>query len=149
MRQVSVWCIIVVLFGVAASVATGQDLKTEEQKTFYALGLALSQNLAPFNLSEAELELVKSGLTDGMLNRPRKVDLPAYAPKLQELQQSRLAVAAASEKKAQSDLSRQSGQREGREQDPVGGDRHHRQARNRCVAHGDRQGQGSLHRHAD
>jgi FKBP-type peptidyl-prolyl cis-trans isomerase FkpA len=99
MRQVSVWCIIAVLFGVGASVATGQDLKTEEQKTFYALGLVLSQNLAPFNLSEAELELVKSGLTDGMLNRPRKVDLPAYAPKLQELQQSRLAVAAASEKK--------------------------------------------------
>jgi FKBP-type peptidyl-prolyl cis-trans isomerase FkpA len=99
MRQVSVWCIIVLLFGVAASVATGQDLKTEEQKTFYALGLALSQNLAPFNLSEAELELVKAGLTDGLLNRPRKVDLPAYAPKLQELQQSRLAVAATSEKK--------------------------------------------------
>jgi FKBP-type peptidyl-prolyl cis-trans isomerase FkpA len=99
MRQVSVWCIIAVLFGVGASVATGQDLKTEEQKTFYALGLALSQNLAPFNLSEAELELVKAGLTDGLLNRPRKVDLPAYAPKLQELQQSRLAVAATSEKK--------------------------------------------------
>jgi FKBP-type peptidyl-prolyl cis-trans isomerase FkpA len=100
MRQVSVWCIAALLIGVAAGVVTGQELKTEEQKTFYALGLALSQNLAPFNLSEAELELVKSGLTDGLLNRPRKVDLPAYAPKLQELQQSRLAVAASSEKKA-------------------------------------------------
>src|SRR5262245_54507316 len=99
MRHASVVCIIVVLFGVTAGVATGQDLKTEEQKTFYALGLALSQKLAPFNLSEAALELVKSGLTDGMLNRPRKVDLPAYATKLQELQQSRLATAAASEKK--------------------------------------------------
>jgi FKBP-type peptidyl-prolyl cis-trans isomerase FkpA/FKBP-type peptidyl-prolyl cis-trans isomerase FklB len=100
MRQVSVWCIAALLIGVAAGVVTGQELKTEEQKTFYALGLALSQNLAPFNLREAELELVKSGLTDGLLNRPRKVDLPAYAPKLQELQQSRLAVAASSEKKS-------------------------------------------------
>ncbi|MGH7335901.1 MAG: FKBP-type peptidyl-prolyl cis-trans isomerase [Candidatus Rokuibacteriota bacterium] len=100
MRQVSVGCIVVLLLGVAAGGATGQELKTEEQKTFYALGLALSQNLAPFNLSAAELELVKTGLTDGLLNRPPKVDLPAYAPKLQELQQSRLAVAASSEKKA-------------------------------------------------
>lgn len=100
MRQVSVWCIVALLSAVAAGVVTSQELKTEEQKTFYALGLALSQNLAPFNLSETELELVKSGLTDGLLNRPRKVDLPAYAPKLQELQQSRQAVTASSEKKA-------------------------------------------------
>lgn len=100
MRRVSLWCIVVILLGVVPGAVSAQDLKTEEQKTFYALGLALSQNLAPFNLSEAELDLVKAGLTDGLLNRPRKVDLPAYAPKLQELQQSRLSVAAASEKKA-------------------------------------------------
>lgn len=100
MRRVSLSSIIVILLAVVAGGVSAQDLKTEEQKTFYALGLALSQNLAPFNLSEAELELVKSGLTDGLLNRPRKVDLPAYAPKLQELQKSRLSVAAASEKKA-------------------------------------------------
>lgn len=99
MRRVSLSSIIVILLAVVAGVVSAQELKTEEQKTFYALGLALSQNLAPFNLSEAELELVKSGLTDGLLNRPRKVDLPAYAPKLQELQKSRLSVAAASEKK--------------------------------------------------
>jgi FKBP-type peptidyl-prolyl cis-trans isomerase FkpA/FKBP-type peptidyl-prolyl cis-trans isomerase FklB len=42
---------------------------------------------------------VKAGLTDGILNRPRKVDLPAYAPKLQELQASRQAATASVEKK--------------------------------------------------
>ena len=92
-------CIIALASLGAAGAATGQEPKTEEQKTFYALGLAISQNLGSFNLSEAELELVKSGLTDGVLNRPRKVDLPTYAPKLQELQASRQAATAAVEKK--------------------------------------------------
>jgi FKBP-type peptidyl-prolyl cis-trans isomerase FkpA/FKBP-type peptidyl-prolyl cis-trans isomerase FklB len=78
----------------------GQELKTEEQKTFYALGLVLGQNLGQLSLTEAELELVKSGLTDSVLNRPRKVDLPSYGPKIKEMQQSRLSVAASSEKKA-------------------------------------------------
>jgi FKBP-type peptidyl-prolyl cis-trans isomerase FkpA/FKBP-type peptidyl-prolyl cis-trans isomerase FklB len=92
-------CAIALLGLGAAALASGQEPKTEEQKTFYALGLALSQNLAPFNLSEAELEMVQSGLADGVLARPRKVELPAYVPKIQEVQKSRLAAAASVEKK--------------------------------------------------
>ncbi len=93
-------CIVALLMTVgAAGVVRGQELKTEEQKTFYALGLALSQSLGSFNLSEAELELVKSGLADGVLNRTRKVELPAYTSKVQELQASRQAATAAVEKK--------------------------------------------------
>ena len=37
----------------------------DEQKTLYALGVAISQSLGDFALTEAELELVKAGLTDG------------------------------------------------------------------------------------
>src|SRR5438876_3622360 len=49
-----------VLLLVAAPVsAAGPELKTEEQKTLYALGLALSQSLSTFALSDKELELVK------------------------------------------------------------------------------------------
>jgi len=92
-------CIIALLTVGAAGVVRGQELKTEEQKTFYALGLALSQGLGSFNLSEAELELVKSGLADGVLNRTRKVELPAYTSKIQEVQASRQAATAAVEKK--------------------------------------------------
>jgi FKBP-type peptidyl-prolyl cis-trans isomerase FkpA len=83
---------------VAAPAAT--QPKTEEDKTFYALGLAISQNLAVFNLSEAELEMLKAGLTDGVLGNPHAVELPAYGPKLQELQRTRTAATAAKEKKA-------------------------------------------------
>jgi FKBP-type peptidyl-prolyl cis-trans isomerase FkpA/FKBP-type peptidyl-prolyl cis-trans isomerase FklB len=73
---------------------------TENDKTFYALGLAISQNLASFGMSAAELEMVKSGISDGVQGKPAQVDLRTYGPKIQELQRSRGAAAAAQEKKA-------------------------------------------------
>jgi len=67
---------------------------------FYALGLAISQNLNTFNLTEAELEMVKSGMSDGVLHKTPKADLQTYGPKLQELQRTRMTAIAAEEKKA-------------------------------------------------
>jgi FKBP-type peptidyl-prolyl cis-trans isomerase FkpA/FKBP-type peptidyl-prolyl cis-trans isomerase FklB len=72
----------------------------DDQKTLYALGLAISQSLGSFTLSESELDLVKSGLTDGVLKRQPKVDLQAFGPKIQQLQQTRTEAAAEGEKKA-------------------------------------------------
>ena len=91
---------LILLTGGSAVLAAGPAPTTEEQKILYALGVAISQNLASFSLTEAELELVKAGLTDGALNREKQVDLQAYRPKIQELQRSRAAVVAAAEKKA-------------------------------------------------
>jgi FKBP-type peptidyl-prolyl cis-trans isomerase FkpA/FKBP-type peptidyl-prolyl cis-trans isomerase FklB len=92
-------CLIALVAVGAAGAARGQELKTEEQKTLYALGLAVSQGLASFNLSEAELDLVKSGLTDGVLHRPAKVEMQTYAPKIKDFQASRQAATASVEKK--------------------------------------------------
>lgn len=83
-----------------APAAAGQELKTDEQKTLYALGLVISQNLAAFYLTAADLDAVKAGITDGVLKKEPKVDMQAYGPKLQTLQTARLAVGAAAEKKA-------------------------------------------------
>lgn len=80
--------------------AAGPELKTEEQKVLYALGLGVSNGLVPFTLTETELEIVKAGITDGVLNRERKVDLQTYGPKIQELRLSRAAAVATVEKKA-------------------------------------------------
>jgi FKBP-type peptidyl-prolyl cis-trans isomerase FkpA len=66
----------------------------------YALGLAISQSLGTFSLSEAELDMVKNGLTDGVLKRSPKADLQTFGPKIQQLQQARLALVADGEKKA-------------------------------------------------
>ena len=85
-----------------AAVAGGDEpeLKTEEQKTFYAIGVAVSRSLDGFNFSEAELELVKAGLTDALLHKPKKVEMEPYVPKIQELQKTRYAATAVGEKKA-------------------------------------------------
>jgi FKBP-type peptidyl-prolyl cis-trans isomerase FkpA/FKBP-type peptidyl-prolyl cis-trans isomerase FklB len=92
--------VIALLVAAAPAVsATGPEPKTEEQKTLYAIGLALSNGLASFALTEAELELVKAGLTDGVLSRERKVDLQTYGPKIQELQKARASMVSAAEKK--------------------------------------------------
>ena len=80
--------------------AAPQEPASDDQKTLYALGLALSQSLETFTLSEAELEMVKTGLTDGVLKRSPKVDLQTVGPKIQQLQQARAAVVADNEKKA-------------------------------------------------
>src|SRR5882672_12199299 len=84
----------------AAPVAAELELKTEEQKTLYALGLVIAQNLATFALSPADLEVVKAGIADGVANKDKKVDLQTYGPKIQELQRSRVTAAAVPERKA-------------------------------------------------
>ncbi|PYO04780.1 MAG: peptidylprolyl isomerase [Candidatus Rokuibacteriota bacterium] len=90
----------IVLTAVAVAGAAGPDLKTEDQKTLYALGLVISQNLAAFNLNASDLESVLAGVSDGVLKKDSKVDVQAYAAKISQLQAARAGVAAATEKKA-------------------------------------------------
>jgi FKBP-type peptidyl-prolyl cis-trans isomerase FkpA len=92
--------VVLVLAAVAVSGAAGPELKSEDQKTLYALGLVISQNLASFNLSAADLEPVLAGVSDGVLKKEYKVDVQTYAPKISQLQASRAGAAASVEKKA-------------------------------------------------
>ncbi|MSP96134.1 MAG: FKBP-type peptidyl-prolyl cis-trans isomerase [Betaproteobacteria bacterium] len=87
-----------VCWGIAGTRASAADLANDRQKTFYALGVAISQSLGEFALSEAELEIVRSGITDGVLKRPLKVDMQTFGPKIQPLAQARAAAVAEKEK---------------------------------------------------
>src|SRR5262245_66566981 len=64
---------VLLLTATSPLAAASPEVKTEEQKTLYALGLALSQSLSTFALSDKELELVKEGLSDGVLVRAEEV----------------------------------------------------------------------------
>ena len=88
--------------GCSASPAppTVPELKTDEEKTIYALGLVISDNIGEFHLSEAELEILKTGLTDGALKRSRKVELETFGPKIQGFAGARGAQAAVKAKAA-------------------------------------------------
>jgi FKBP-type peptidyl-prolyl cis-trans isomerase FkpA/FKBP-type peptidyl-prolyl cis-trans isomerase FklB len=78
-------------------------LANDEQKTLYALGVAVSQSLGEFSLSASELEIVKEGMADGVLKRPLQVDMQTYGPKLQQLAQARTASVSEGEKQAGTD----------------------------------------------
>jgi FKBP-type peptidyl-prolyl cis-trans isomerase FkpA len=84
----------------AAAKTASADPASEGAKTLYAMGLVLSQNLAPLKITAAELVSVQEGLSDGVLGRPAKVDLQAYSPKIREFANLRFAAAAEEEKKA-------------------------------------------------
>jgi len=100
MLKVLTWSLVAALATVTVVAAAGPEPTTEEQKVLYALGIAVSQSLTTFNLSETELEMVKVGISDGVLHKTPKADLQVYGPQLQELQRTRMAAVAAEEKKA-------------------------------------------------
>lgn len=72
-----------------ASAANAQTPKTEDEKTIYALGLAFGRGLKDFNLTKAELELVKKGLSDQVHGKPQ-VELDQFGPKFETLRKSRM-----------------------------------------------------------
>lgn len=78
--------------------AQAPTLDTEDNKLLYALGLAIGQQLPPFNLTAEELKLVQRGLNDAAQKKEPQVDLMTYGPKLQAFAQTRAAAGAAGEK---------------------------------------------------
>lgn len=80
--------------------AATTPLETDEQKTLYAIGLALSRNLAQFELTPAELALVTRGLADGLSGKKPAVELAQWSGKIQELSQARSRATAEREKAA-------------------------------------------------
>jgi FKBP-type peptidyl-prolyl cis-trans isomerase FkpA len=61
---------------------------TDEEKTIYSLGLTVYRSLGQFDLSPAELDIVKKALTDAAAGKPA-VELDTWGPKIQELATAR------------------------------------------------------------
>jgi len=100
--RTAIACALVILLGGAPALAQAPapSLKTDDDKTLYALGLLVSRSLANFNLSETELATVLAGIGDGVRKVPEKVDLQTYGPKVQALHAARVGASAETEKKA-------------------------------------------------
>ena len=72
----------------------------DDQRTVYALGVMMSRNLAPFSLSDEELDLFDRGLRDGVAGRKPLVTVEEWGMKIQEFMASRAKAAAAKEEAA-------------------------------------------------
>jgi FKBP-type peptidyl-prolyl cis-trans isomerase FkpA len=72
---------------------------SENDKIVYSLGLSIYRSLGQFDLSPAELEVVKQALSDAAAKKPA-VDLEAYGPKIDGFAGERAARVASREKAA-------------------------------------------------
>jgi len=106
--------LLVVLLGWIAAVASAQDpkdqksqppppappsgtLATNDEKAIYAIGLSLWPTLAPLDLSPAEVEILKRGLSDAVEGKA-EISLQESAPKVEALRRARAQRAAEKEK---------------------------------------------------
>jgi FKBP-type peptidyl-prolyl cis-trans isomerase FkpA len=69
-------------------------LETDEQKTFYALGLLLGDNVKVFDLKPEELAIVKAGMTDAVTGTKPQVNIDAFGPRVNELARARASAGA-------------------------------------------------------
>ena len=79
--------------------AAPPPLTTDDQKTIYALGLSIAKSLSPFDLSPAEIDIIKRALTDAAANKPA-IQLEEWGPKIDPLVRARGAKVAEREKAA-------------------------------------------------
>ena len=73
---------------VAHSPAAIAKPMTDDEKIIYALGLSIFGSLGQFDLSPAELDIVKKALTDAAVGKPQ-VDLQTWGPEDPALATSR------------------------------------------------------------
>ena len=89
MRRKLVGSVLLGIFVATSNLAAAEGLKTEDEKTLYAIGLAVSRSLNVFSLSPSELEIVKQGITDAQTGKKPEVDLAVYNEKVQALAKAR------------------------------------------------------------
>jgi len=75
-------------------------LETDEQKTLYTLGVAISRNLSLFEFSEAELALIQAGMSDVVMGREPRVPPEQYGPQIDPMLQARMVAITEKEKQA-------------------------------------------------
>jgi FKBP-type peptidyl-prolyl cis-trans isomerase FkpA len=74
---------------VAADDATGA-FSSDDDRTLYAIGIALGSQLTEFGFTEAETEFVAEGIRDGALDAPPQVDMDIYGPRIQTFVEERM-----------------------------------------------------------
>jgi FKBP-type peptidyl-prolyl cis-trans isomerase FkpA len=65
-------------------------LKTEDDKTFYAMGFMLGTNLQRLNLNDHELSALQKGIIASAKNQKSEVEMQIYQPKIQEMFKKRM-----------------------------------------------------------
>jgi len=84
MRLRTLFCLLALL----PSTAFAQAPQTDDEKTLYAVGLVMQRSLRQFDLSAAEMEIIRRALSDAQAGKPA-IDLDEWGPKIQALVSAR------------------------------------------------------------
>ena len=98
--------------GSAAPAPTG-ELKTDEEKTLYAMGVLLAGNVKPMALTADQVAVVGRGFSDSATGKTPLVDPQAMGTQIQEFARSRVAAGAVEEKKKSEDFIAQAAKAQG------------------------------------
>jgi FKBP-type peptidyl-prolyl cis-trans isomerase FkpA len=71
--------------------ASHGTFKTEDERTFYAYGFRVGQNLASTTPTASEANAIAQGLKDAITGKPEAVSMAVYLPKVGEMASKRLA----------------------------------------------------------
>ena len=94
----TVVALIVVGIGACSVAAKPVELKTDDDKTLYALGLSFGGNIASYGLTAEEAAVVAAGLVDAVTGQKPQVDLQTYGPKIKDLMTGKMTKKAGAEK---------------------------------------------------
>lgn len=97
-RHISCLSAIVFFFTCSVLYAADDELKTEEEKTFYYMGTMLGENLSRLKLTDEQLESVVRGVRESVKGTAIQLDGAIYQAKLQELAEQTMSAASAAEK---------------------------------------------------
>ncbi len=76
------------------------QLKTEDDKTFYAMGFMLGSNLQRLNLNDHELSALYKGVVAAAKADKPEVEMQIYQPKIQQMFKARMEAVSKKEKEA-------------------------------------------------
>jgi FKBP-type peptidyl-prolyl cis-trans isomerase FkpA len=99
--------------GSSAAPASTGELKSDEEKTLYAMGVMLSAQVKSMNLSPEQLAIMSRGFTEGATGKKPMVDPQSIQTQIQDFVRSRATAAAAAEKKRSEDFLAQAAKEEG------------------------------------
>ena len=82
-----------------AAAPSGDAFKNDDQRTAYAYGYKIGQNLAPVGLTDAEVKALANGLREAASGKDAAVNMAIFLPKVQDLIQKHVTAKVAPEKK--------------------------------------------------
>lgn len=85
-----IFSLLVTAVVVTSCVDSKVKLKTEDDKTFYAMGYMLGGNLQRLNLTDQELKALYKGIAAASSGTKSEVEMATYQPKIQQMFQERM-----------------------------------------------------------